>query len=243
MYQKLKHAWAPVTLTCLCMWLWLTISLGVFSEKCESHIVYEFCSAKCESHFCFRIFFGKVRITYLFRSFSEMCKSHIVYEFFFGKVRIPFFLGFFGKVRIAYLFMSFSEMCESHILTLDRQGFAVLQWIGKVTYNADVAQMRYKIHSNPRVTPTRERQRVGRHHVCRAYKPTTTLHVTMRGPTHNGIRMPTAYWIGDNTLGIGLCSTGSPKHQLLYNNDLLQQCSIPASDPLRGSSSEPVDVF
>ena len=56
-----------------------------------------------------------------------MCKSHIVYEFFFGKVRIPFFLGFFGKVRIAYLFMSFSEMCESHILTLDRQGFAVLQ--------------------------------------------------------------------------------------------------------------------
>ena len=33
----------------------------------------------------------------------------------------------------------------------------------KVTYNADVVQMLYKIHSNPRVTLTRERQRVSRH--------------------------------------------------------------------------------
>ena len=35
-------------------------------------------------------------------------------------------------------------------------------------YNADVAQLLYKVPSNPRVTLTRERQRVGSHSLCTA---------------------------------------------------------------------------
>ena len=141
--------------------------LGFFSEKYESHICLGV-FRKCANPILFMSFFSAKCESHFFWIFRKSANRIFVYEFF-GNVRIPY--SDLGSARLC----SFAVNWESDLQC--RRGPNAVQNTLKPTS-----------HSYPRKTtrgPSPCLQSIN--------KPTTTLHVTIRGPTDNGFRMPTAY--------------------------------------------------
>lgn len=116
--------------------------LGFFSEKYESHICLGV-FRKCANPILFMSFFSAKCESHFFRIFRKSANRIFVYEFF-GNVRIPY--SDLGSARLC----SFAVNWESDLQC--RRGPNAVQNTLKPTS-----------HSYPRI-----RQRVGRHHVCRA---------------------------------------------------------------------------
>lgn len=142
--------------------------LGFFSEKYESHICLGV-FRKCANPILFMSFFSAKCESHFFFDFSEKCESHICL-WVFRKCANPIFWPWIGKAL---------QFCSE-----------LGKWPSMPTWPK--CGTKYT-QTHESLLPENKTTRGPSPCLQSINKPTTTLHVTIRGPTDNGFRMPTAY--------------------------------------------------